>query len=299
MLSKAKGSTSSWRLRGEVDDLSRFNAVIVGGALYANRWHRAARKFVKRHEDELRAMPVWFFSSGPLDDSAESRDIPPTKQVSMLMERAGARGHVTFGGRLSRDPRGFVASKMARKHAGDWRSRDHVWAWATEMSASLRAAPQAQPRALPSRRERSRVWLAVLCLLAGLTRHARWLAFSFTRSSVGRCAAQRWRRSSSRHRSERRSSITRSRPQSSSLAWQQAIFHGQHAWVPLRAAILFAVLVGMFDLVIVASFIQHSLAMFQSFVGSWLPLLLIFVATWMTGILRIHAHTRHEVHAQG
>ena len=40
---------------------SRFEAVIVGGALYAGRWHRAARRFVVRRQRELRAVPVWFF----------------------------------------------------------------------------------------------------------------------------------------------------------------------------------------------------------------------------------------------
>jgi hypothetical protein len=74
-------------------------------------------------------------------------------------------------------------------------------------------------------------------------------------------------------------------------------FHGPHAWSPLRAAAVFTVLVGLFDLVIVASFIQHSLAMFHSFEASWLPLLLVFAATWMTGMLRKHGPSLHEAQA--
>jgi len=98
-----------------------FDAVIVGGALYANRWHPAARRFVNRQEKRLRDVPVWFFSSGPLDDSAERTTIAPTRQVSVLMERVGAKGHATFGGRLTPDARGFPASAMAKKRSGDWR----------------------------------------------------------------------------------------------------------------------------------------------------------------------------------
>jgi hypothetical protein len=75
-------------------------------------------------------------------------------------------------------------------------------------------------------------------------------------------------------------------------------FRGQHSWAPLRAAITVTVLVGLLDLVIVASFIQHSLAMFRRFVGSWLPLLLIFVATWMIGALRKHKHPLHEARSR-
>src|SRR5262249_7051280 len=90
----------------------------------------------------LRGTPVWFFSSGPLDDSAEREAIPPTKQVAILMERVGAQGHATFGGRLTPDAHGFPASAMAKTRAGDWRNPDRIRAWAREIG---RALPVARP----------------------------------------------------------------------------------------------------------------------------------------------------------
>ncbi len=121
----------------QVRRLDDYDAVIVGGALYAFRWHRAARRFVKRHTPELRKRPVYFFSSGPLDDSATTRDIPPVKGVSALMQRIGARDHVTFGGRLSADARGFPASAMAKKQSGDWRDPAQVRDWTRTVAAQL------------------------------------------------------------------------------------------------------------------------------------------------------------------
>jgi menaquinone-dependent protoporphyrinogen oxidase len=115
----------------EVDQLDGVDAVIVAGALYANRWHRDARRFVRRNASALRQLPAWLVSSGPLDDSAEQRDIPPTVQVAKLVALVGARGHVTFGGRLEPDAKGFPASAMAKKMAGDWRSPAQVRRWAT------------------------------------------------------------------------------------------------------------------------------------------------------------------------
>jgi menaquinone-dependent protoporphyrinogen oxidase len=109
-----------------------FDAAIVGGALYAGRWHREARRFVSRREKDLRRVPVWFFSSGPLDDSSDREEIPPTRQGEILMVRVGALGHVTFGGRLAPDARGFPASAMAKKHAGDWRNPARIRAWAAQ-----------------------------------------------------------------------------------------------------------------------------------------------------------------------
>ncbi|WP_308197329.1 flavodoxin domain-containing protein [Candidatus Mycolicibacterium alkanivorans] len=112
-----------------VADFVRVDAVIVVGALYANRWHRDARRFVRRNAEALRGLPVWLVSSGPLDDSAERQDIPPTKQVLKLVDAVGARGHVTFGGRLAPDAKGFPASAMAKTKAGDWRNQAHVQRW--------------------------------------------------------------------------------------------------------------------------------------------------------------------------
>lgn len=118
-------------------DLTEFDAVIVASALYANRWHRDARRFVRRNTAALCRLPVWLVSSGPLDDSAEQRDIPPTTQVAKLANRIGARGHVTFGGRLSPDARGFPASAMAKTHAGDWRDETHIQRWVDSLVAEL------------------------------------------------------------------------------------------------------------------------------------------------------------------
>jgi len=125
------------RPAAEVRDLRPYDAVVVGGALYAGRWHKAARRLVRRHAKALRERPVWLFSSGPLDDSATEREIPPTRQVQALLDGIGARGHWTFGGRLPSDAKGFPASAMAKNHAGDWRDAGQVRGWAARVAAEL------------------------------------------------------------------------------------------------------------------------------------------------------------------
>lgn len=121
----------------QVHDVAVYNAVVVGGALYAFHWHRAARRFVRHHAHALRQRPTWFFSSGPLDDSASSGDIPPVRGVGKLMERTSARGHVTFGGRLSPHARGYPASAMAKRNPGDWRDPKQVRRWADLIAGEL------------------------------------------------------------------------------------------------------------------------------------------------------------------
>ncbi len=52
---------------------------------------------------------------------------------------------------------------------------------------------------------------------------------------------------------------------------------------PLVTAALFLGIVAALDLLVVAAFILRSFAMFGSFLGTWLPFVLIFAATWTTG----------------
>jgi len=82
-LLRMEGLSVDLRPPRHVKGLQGYDAVIVGGALDAFRWHRAARRFVQRHSGELRTRPMYFFSSGPLDDSAGKRDIPPGRGVKV------------------------------------------------------------------------------------------------------------------------------------------------------------------------------------------------------------------------
>ena len=134
---RAEGLTVDVVPPGKVRHINDYDAVIVGGALYASRWHRQSRRFVRRHTRELRQHPTYFFSSGPLDDSASHTAIQPVKGVQALMQRVNARDHTTFGGRLAPDAKGYPASVMAKKRAGDWRDPAQVRTWTHSIATQL------------------------------------------------------------------------------------------------------------------------------------------------------------------
>jgi len=121
-----------------------FDAVVVGGALYAGRWHKDAVRFVKRNADALRLVPVWLFSSGPIGELATREpDAPPVRRVARLMEKLAAQGHVTFAGRLEEHPDGLMARMIAKKWSGDWRDEGAIRAWAATVAARLGASSAA------------------------------------------------------------------------------------------------------------------------------------------------------------
>ncbi len=121
----------------EFVDPASFDAVVIGGALYAGRWVKESRRYIKRYGEDLRSKPVWLFSSGPLDGSAAEQEIPPTWHVKAAMKESGARGHATFGGRLDSDAKGLMAGGMAKTNAGDWRDPGQITEWAAAIAQEL------------------------------------------------------------------------------------------------------------------------------------------------------------------
>ena len=146
----------------DVSDLRGYDGVIVGGALYNNHWHSDATDFVHRFADVLRHVPVWFFSSGPLDDSARSGAVAPVPQVRDLARRFEIRGHMTFGGVLEKRTSGRLSAFLSYGEVGDWRDASQVAQWAERIVVQLAeqrttiALPELE-REAPRRREISLV----------------------------------------------------------------------------------------------------------------------------------------------
>ncbi|MFG2788168.1 flavodoxin domain-containing protein [Streptomyces sp. NPDC048419] len=137
VMSKA-GLTAEALPAASVEDVTRYDAVVVGGGLYAGRWHKDARRFVRRNRRALAARPLWFFSSGPLDPSASERFIPPVPGVRRSMTRLDARGHVTFGGCLLEGAKGRIARMIVRNgKGGDYRDFPAIEMWAAGVAGEV------------------------------------------------------------------------------------------------------------------------------------------------------------------
>lgn len=127
----------------EVTDVDEYAAMVLGSGVYASGWHTDARKFARRFAGRFDGRPVWLFSSGPLDTSADDGPLAPGHHAEEAMRLLPAREHVTFGGRMTSDARGwlgFLARQLAREgHAGDFRNPQRVRAWARGIAVEVPA----------------------------------------------------------------------------------------------------------------------------------------------------------------
>ncbi|MGW1892516.1 flavodoxin domain-containing protein [Streptomyces sp. NPDC002004] len=128
---------------GGVPDVAPYDGVVLGGAVYAGRWHKDARHFVHRNRRTLVHRPVWLFGSGPLDVSALEERPPVPPGIRRVANRLDARDCITFGGRLTPDADGLVARLIADSgNAGDFRDFTRIESWAERIAEELAAEPE-------------------------------------------------------------------------------------------------------------------------------------------------------------
>ena len=84
---------------GQAPEPEGFDAVVCGSAIYATRWDKAARHYIRGHRQALAERPTWLFESGPCGDSAEQRH-ETSPSVLRLAEDIGSSPPQVFGGNL-------------------------------------------------------------------------------------------------------------------------------------------------------------------------------------------------------
>ncbi|NMO01600.1 protoporphyrinogen oxidase [Gordonia sp. TBRC 11910] len=123
---------------GAGTDVGRYDAAVIGSAVYFGRWLRPARRLIAQHDADLKSMPVWLFSSGPIGEEGSTVGPPPAPDW--------VREHKTFGGKV--DPQALrwherLIVKVLRVADTDSRDAAAITRWADQIAAQLvDAVPQ-------------------------------------------------------------------------------------------------------------------------------------------------------------
>jgi menaquinone-dependent protoporphyrinogen oxidase len=127
---------------GDVRDVTRYDAVVLGSAVYMKRWQRSARHLLRHHRHELAERPLWIFSSGPVGKDPDPSWAEPPRVVDQA-ERLGVRDHVVFGGRMPLEPANFVERAMVQDTPEDLRDArdfDEIRGWARGIAEAVTTA---------------------------------------------------------------------------------------------------------------------------------------------------------------
>lgn len=134
--------------------LGGYDAVVLGSAVHDRALLPTAESFVRRHADELRAMPVWLFTLG-IGPSLRGpvgrllRDAVPPR-IAQVCELIGPRDYHAFAGVVPRGGAPLVSRVLLRVCGGrygdlrDWPAIDR---WTAEIATYLHGEVPAAKRA--------------------------------------------------------------------------------------------------------------------------------------------------------
>ena len=135
-----------------VDQVDEYDAFVIGSSAYMGSWRKEATHFVRRHEDVIKAHPVWLFSSGPLGTAGKDalgRDLrkeSEPKQFEEFGQSLQPRGMQVFFGALDASVLGRrdklvrrIPSGLELLPEGDFRDWPAIDEWAAEIARELSA----------------------------------------------------------------------------------------------------------------------------------------------------------------
>jgi menaquinone-dependent protoporphyrinogen oxidase len=129
-----------------VGHLNAYDGVVLGSAIYAGHWLKPAKDLVERTSSQMRRLPVWLFSTGPVGVPLKPEGSPV--DVAAMLEQSGGLEHRIFGGRLDKRELGLgekVLVQMVHATDGDYRPWDEIEAWARQIATTLKSDPIIAP----------------------------------------------------------------------------------------------------------------------------------------------------------
>lgn len=140
---RERGFDSTVSRPEQVDDVTTYDAVVIGSAIYTGHWLEPANDFARRFAHELTQKPVWLFSSGPVGDPhrklVQKMTADPLELPSLLAE-THAREHRILAGKLVGDHLGRaqrLSLLLFRGMQGDWRDWAEIERYASAIADEL------------------------------------------------------------------------------------------------------------------------------------------------------------------
>jgi menaquinone-dependent protoporphyrinogen oxidase len=129
-----------------VRDLTPYQAVVLGSAVYTGNWRKEAGKFLQANEKTLADRQVWLFSSGPTGEGnpvERLRGWRLPKELQPVADRIGPRDITVFHGAVNEKKLNLIERQMVKTvkaPLGDFRDWDAISTWAAAVADALKQA---------------------------------------------------------------------------------------------------------------------------------------------------------------
>lgn len=126
-----------------VNEVTAYDAVVLGSAVYTGHWVKEAAQFLTSHEDALAQKPVWLFSSGPTGDGDPVETMGGWRfplDLQPIADRVNPRDTTLFQGKIDIDKLHLgekLMVKAVKAQLGDSRDWDAISDWAREIVREL------------------------------------------------------------------------------------------------------------------------------------------------------------------
>ena len=128
----------------QVRDLTAYQAIILGSAVYIGLWRKDAVKFLKANKKLLRGKQIWLFSSGPTGEGDAVEILrgwrfPPKLQP--LVDSIQPHDIVVFHGDVDMEKLNIIEKRIlgnVKAPVGDFRNWDAITTWATSIASTLK-----------------------------------------------------------------------------------------------------------------------------------------------------------------
>ncbi len=129
----------------QVGSLAGYDGFVIGSAVYAGSWMKAAAKFLRSNQELLAGRPVWLFSSGPTGEGDPNEimdgwDFP--ENLTKVRETIKPKEVILFHGQLDLDKLNFAEKmivKSVKATVGDFRDWLVIRGWARSIDLALKA----------------------------------------------------------------------------------------------------------------------------------------------------------------
>ena len=128
----------------QVGSLAGYDGFVIGSAVYAGSWMKAATRFLRSNQELLAGRPVWLFSSGPTGEGDPNEIMDGwnfPENLTKVRETIKPKEVILFHGQLDLDKLNFAEKmivKSVKATVGDFRDWLVIRGWARSIDLALK-----------------------------------------------------------------------------------------------------------------------------------------------------------------